>query len=86
MHSIIQVHVAKGKPQSSPVVAIWASRAPRHVVAVLHRQARRAALAVRAPGVTMTATMRHPLVPRLSTDSLPPRTPMGRDGDAHREH
>ena len=37
MHSIIQVHVAKGKPQSSPVVAIWASRAPRHVVAVLHR-------------------------------------------------
>ena len=37
MHSIIQAHVAKGKPQSSPVVAIWASRAPRHVVAVLHR-------------------------------------------------
>ena len=33
MDSIIQVHMAKGKPQSSPVVAIWASRAPRHVVA-----------------------------------------------------
>ena len=48
--------------------------------------ARRAALAVRAPGVTMTATMRHALVPRLSTDSLPPRTPMGRGGDAQREH
>ena len=37
MDSIIQVHMAKGKPQSSPAVAIWASRAPRHVVAVLHR-------------------------------------------------
>ena len=85
MHSIIQVHVAKGKPQSSPVVAIWASRAPRHVVAGA-AQARRAALAVRAPGVTMTATMRHALVSRLSTDSLPPRTPMGRGGDAQREH
>ena len=37
MDSIIQVHMANGKPQSSPLVAIWASRAPRHVVAVPHR-------------------------------------------------
>ena len=36
MDSIIQVYRATGKPQSSPVVAIWASRAPRHVVAVPH--------------------------------------------------
>ena len=87
MDSIIQVHMAKGKPQSSPVVAIWASRAPRHVVAVLHRlDEPRSPYAHAAPGVTMTATMRHPLVPRLSTDSLPPRTPMGRGGDAQREH
>ena len=85
MDSIIQVHMAKGKPQSSPAVAIWASRAPRHVVAVPHTQARRDALAVCAPGVTMTATMRHPLVPRLSTDALPHRTPMGGIWEAHRE-
>eukprot|EP00966_Prymnesium_polylepis_P022546 518627-Prymnesium_polylepis.1 len=49
-------------------------------------QARRDTLVVRAPGVTMTATMRHPLVPRLSTDALPHRTSMETGGEAHREH
>ena len=80
----IQVHMAKGKVQSSPAVAIWASHGPttRRCGAV---QARRDALAVRAPGGTMTATMRHPLVPRLSTDALPHRTPIGRGREAHRE-
>ena len=85
MDSIIQVYRAKGKPQSSPVVAIWASRAPRTRGGGA-AQARRDALAVRAgPGVTMTATMRHPRVPRLSTDALPHRTPMGGIWEAHRE-
>ena len=37
MNSTIHVHMAKGKPQSSPVVAIWSSRGPRCIVVVPHR-------------------------------------------------
>ena len=87
MDSTIQVYMAKGKPQSSPVVAIWSSRGPRCIVVVPHRLdiSPSVALAVRAPGVTMAATMRHPLVPRLSTDGSAHRTPMGRGKEAHRE-
>ena len=84
MDSTIQVHMAKGKPQSSPAVAIWASHGPRRIVAVPYRlDATRSQYA--APGGTKTATMRHPLVPKLKVDALPHRMPMGRGREAHRE-
>ena len=84
MGSTIQVHMAKRKPQSSPVVAIWASRGSRRVAGGA-TQAQRDALAVRAPGVTLSATMRRPLVPRLSTDAMPHRMPIGRAREAYGE-
>ena len=47
--------------------------------------ARRHACAVRVPGVTFTTTMRQPHVPRLSTDALRYRTPLGRVWGPHKE-
>ena len=84
MYLTIQVPMAKENPQSWPVVAIWVPCGAQRVVAVPDRLIARA-LAVRAPGVSSTATIRRPHVPRLRTDSLPHRVPMGRVREALRE-
>ena len=79
-----KVHTVQGKPQSPPGIMMWAPRGAKSVAAV-GAPARRHTCAVRVPGVTLTATMRQPHVPRLSTDALPYRTPMDRVWGPHKE-
>jgi hypothetical protein len=79
-----QVHMVKGNPQSPPGIMMWAPRGAKSVAAV-GAPARRHTCAVRVPGVTLTAIMRQPHVPRLSTDALPYRTPMDRVWGPHKE-
>ena len=88
MELTIQVPMANEKKGTPAIIAscrdLGASWSAKRVVAVPDRLIARV-LAVRAAGVTSTATIRRPHVPRLRTDSLPHRVPMGRVSEALRE-